>query len=50
VASFDLDVEHGIVAARATVLAGRRGTVNALAQRVVRELMQAPRPLESLPP
>ena len=39
-AYFDLGVEHGIAAARATTVVGRHKTVNALAQRVVRELMR----------
>ena len=39
-AYFDLGVEHGIAAARATALAGFRKNVNALAQRVVRDLMR----------
>ena len=37
---FDVGVEYGIAATRATALAGGRKTVNALAQRVVREVMR----------
>jgi hypothetical protein len=37
-AYFDVGVEYGIAASRATAMAGERKTVNALAQRVVREL------------
>jgi hypothetical protein len=39
-AYFEVGVEYGIAATRATKLAGGRKTVNALAQRVVRELMR----------
>lgn len=39
-AYFDVGVEHGAAATRATKLAGGRSTVNALAQRLVRELMR----------
>jgi hypothetical protein len=39
-AYFDLGVEHGIAAARATAMAGSRKNVNALAQRVVRDLVR----------
>ena len=35
-----MGVEYGIAATRATKLAGGKKTVNALAQRVVRELMR----------
>jgi hypothetical protein len=37
---FDVGVEYGIAATRATAMAGERETENALAQRVVRELMR----------
>ena len=40
VAYFDVGVEYGIVATRTTAMAGSRPTVNALAQRVVRDLMR----------
>ena len=40
VACFNVGVEYGIAATRATALAGGRKTVNALAQRVVRDLMR----------
>jgi len=39
-AYFDLGVEHGIATARATTIAGGRKTVNALAQRVVWDLIR----------
>jgi hypothetical protein len=39
-AYFDLGVEHGIAAARATVLAGGRESVNALAQHIVKEILR----------
>jgi len=39
-AYFDLGVEHGIATARATTIADGRKTVNALAQRVVRDLIR----------
>jgi hypothetical protein len=39
-AYFDVGVEYGIAASRATVMSGTRSTINALAQRVVRELMR----------
>ena len=39
-AYFDVGVEYGIAATRATKLAGGNKTVNALARRVVREVMR----------